>query len=172
MRQWSPGWGVAPEADGSLASQPRPWMRFCHSQTATNVDSPRMFATRGRIVSEVPVANMIDHGFAFNAHRWEFTDVPEQGIYTRREVYEGVRGPEDFEPWLSRIETLPPSVLDDAQKRIPAAWYDDDWARLENLLERLYRRRKSVPDLVRRAKKAAVDPFPNWTRVRSAAGGT
>ena len=29
----------------------------------------------------VYVANMIDHGFAFNAHRWEFSDIPDQGIY-------------------------------------------------------------------------------------------
>ena len=82
-----------------------------------------------------------------------------------------MRGLDDFEPWLSRIESLPLSVLDDAQKRIPVAWYDDDWAQLDSLLERLYARRKSVPDLVRRAKKASVDPFPNWTDSRSATGG-
>ena len=121
--------------------------------------------------SLVYVANMIDHGFAFNAHRWDFSQLPEQGIYTRREVYENVRGIEAFEPWLSRIENLSTDVLDDAQKRIPAAWYDDSWDELESLLERLYRRRKEVADLVRNAKQAALDPFPNWTMAVSAAGG-
>ncbi len=121
--------------------------------------------------SLVYVAGMIDHGFAFNAHRWEFSNLPEQGIYTRREVYESVRGIDDFEPWLSRIVNLSSGVLDDAQKRIPPAWYNDDWDQLESLLTRLYKRRKEVPDLVRNARKASVDPFPNWTSVHSAAGG-
>lgn len=119
----------------------------------------------------VYVASMIDHGFAFNAHHWNFSDLPEQGIYTRREVYDRVRGPDDFEPWLSRIENLPPSAIDDAQKRIPPAWYDDQWDELERLLERLYERRKETPDLVRKAKQASIDPFPNWTAACSAAGG-
>ena len=119
----------------------------------------------------VYVACMIDHGFAFNAHRWDFSDLPEQGIYTRREVYERIRGLDDFEPWLSRIENLSPDVLDHAQKRIPASWYGDDWEQLESLLERLYARRKRVPELIRKAKEASVDPFPNWTATRSAARG-
>jgi len=122
--------------------------------------------------SLVYVVNMIDHGFAFNAHRWEFADLPEQGVYTRREVYADVRSIDSFEPWLSRIVDLPPSVLDRAYKSIPAAWYADDWQALERLLERLYERRKQVPDLVRKAKRCAVDPFPAWPQPRAAGAGT
>lgn len=121
--------------------------------------------------SLVYVANMIDHGFAFNAHHWDFSENPEQGLYTRREVYEGVRGFDDFEPWLGRIRNLPPSVLDDAYKYIPPDWYDEQWDELESLLERLYARRAETPDLIRKSKLAARDPFPEW-RMAAASGGT
>ncbi|MCB1019154.1 MAG: hypothetical protein KDC27_04465 [Acidobacteria bacterium] len=120
--------------------------------------------------SLVYVANMIDHGFAFNAHHWEFSDNPEQGLYTRREVYEGVKGFDDFEPWLGRILNMPPSVLDDAYKYVPPDWYEEDWDALESLLERLYKRRKETPDLIRKSKLASRDPFPDW-RLAAASGG-
>ena len=121
--------------------------------------------------SLVYVVNMIDHGFAFNAHHWDFSDNPEQGLYTRREVYDGVRGYDDFEPWLSRILNMPPSVLDDAYKYTPPDWYEGQWDEFESLLERLYARRAQTPDLIRRSKLAARDPFPEW-RFATASGGT
>jgi len=108
------------------------------------------------------VANMVDHGFAFNAQHWDFSDSPERGLYTRREIYEDVTGYESFEPWLDRIRNCSADVLDDAYKKIPPEWHGHDWDALELLLERLYRRRELVPDLLRAAKDAARDPFPNW----------
>lgn len=120
--------------------------------------------------SLVYVVNMIDHGFAFNAHHWDFSENPEQGLYTRREVYESVRGYDDFEPWLGRILNLPPAVLDDAYKYIPPEWYEHQWEELESLLERLYKRRAETPDLIRKSKLAARDPFPEW-RLATASGG-
>ena len=121
--------------------------------------------------SLVYVANMIDHGFAFNAHHWDFSENPEQGLYTRREVYESVKGFDDFEPWLGRICNLPPSVLDDAYKYVPPHWHGEQWDELESLLERLYARRAETPDLIRKSKLAARDPFPEW-RMAAASGGT
>lgn len=115
-------------------------------------------------------ANMIDHGFAFNAQNWEFPDSPERGLYSRREVYKDVAGYDDFQPWLERIENCPTEVLDDAAKRIPPAWYEDDWEALETMLEQLHRRRARVAELVRESKNAGRDPFPNWSlRARSVA---
>ena len=35
--------------------------------------------------SLVYVVNFIDHGFAFNAHHWDFSDSPEIGLYSPRE---------------------------------------------------------------------------------------
>ena len=65
-------------------------------------------------------ARMIDHGFAFDAQNWQFTDSPERGLYTRREVYKTVTGYESFEPWLSRIRDYPAQILEEAQKKARA----------------------------------------------------
>lgn len=108
------------------------------------------------------VAAMVDHGFAFTAQNWTFRDLPHIGIYPRVWIYERVTGYDTFEPWLSWIRQCSLDVLDDAFKRVPPEWYDGDIAALEELLEQLYERRKKVPELVRAAKQAPRDPFPNW----------
>ena len=110
----------------------------------------------------VYVVNMIDHGFAFDAHNWAFSDLPECGLYGRREVYLGVLGYESFEPWLDRICHCSSEVFDDAYKKAPPQWYDGDWDHLESMLEELYKRRSRVPELLRSAKRASRDPFPRW----------
>lgn len=120
--------------------------------------------------SLVYVAAMIDHGFAFNAQNWEFPDAPERGLYARRELYAGVKGYDDFEPWLSRIRDCPKEVLDKGLESVPPEWYDHDWDALDSMLQVLYKRRTIVPELLRDAKNASRDPFPNWeTAARSAA---
>ena len=120
--------------------------------------------------SLVYVAAMIDHGFAFEAQNWSFSDSPERGLYSRREVYERVSGFEAFEPWLGRIRNCSSNVLDDVYKNVPPEWHGGDWDGLEALLEQLHRRRSRVPDLVREAKKAGRDPFPNWSAAATAVG--
>lgn len=120
--------------------------------------------------SLVYIVNMIDHGFAFNAHHWDFTDSPERGLYLRREVYENVNGFDSFEPWLTRVRECPAEVLDDAYKRIPPAWLGVDSGELEDLLERLFARRSSIATLLWETRGALKNPFPNWTTRSSAAG--
>ncbi len=112
--------------------------------------------------SLVYVANFIDHGFAFNAQHWTFSDGPAQGLYPRREVYEEVRGLESFEPWLGRIENLPAEVLDDAYRLIPADWYGRDFDAVEGLLERLHARRGRTAELLDKVRSVSGNPFPNW----------
>ncbi len=112
--------------------------------------------------SLVYVVNMIDHGFAFNAQNWEFSDSSEIGLYSRSEVYSGVSGYHSFEPWLDLIRHCPLDVFDDAYKKTPPEWHGGDWDGIESLLERLYQRRVRVPELVRAGKNAGRDPFPNW----------
>lgn len=118
--------------------------------------------------SLVYVATMIDHGFAFEAQNWSFSDSPERGLYSRREVYEKVAGFAAFEPWLDRIRNCSSNVLDDVYKKVPPEWHGGDWDGLEALLEQLYRRRGRVPELVRQAKQAGRDPFPNWSTAATA----
>ena len=106
---------------------------------------------------------MIDNGFCFNAGEWNFPDAPLRGIYARHRVYEGVRGMEAFEPWISRLEErIDEAAVEEAASEIPPAWYDDKADVLERLLEQLLRRRKLVPELIVAAKKSSAQPFPNW----------
>ena len=108
-------------------------------------------------------AQMIDHGFCFNAGEWNFPDAPLRGIYARQIVYEGVRGFEAFEPWIARLEKIDEDALDDAASAVPPEWYGFDSAALYQMLEQLHRRRRLVPELIRSAWKSSRLPFPHWT---------
>ena len=109
-------------------------------------------------------AVMIDQGFCFNAAEWNFPDAPMRGLYPRRVVYEHVRGLDDFEPWLSRLESeLDWTVLTEIAQTIPPEWYESDAQSLERLLERLDRRRSRVRELLWDTWRTRQDVFPNWS---------
>ena len=108
------------------------------------------------------VARMIDHGFAFNGPHWDFPESPLQGLYARRLVYDRVRSLEDFQPWLDHVRHFPEEVMDQAWKRVPPEWLEDDEEALQSLLERLFERRKRIPELLASCRGARVSPFPNW----------
>jgi hypothetical protein len=107
-------------------------------------------------------AQMIDHGFCFNASEWNFPDAPLRGLYTRHRVYESVHCMEAFEPWLARIERLDEATSEAAASEIPPDWYDGQQDALFVLLEKLVRRRGLVPELIVSAWKSSAQPFPNW----------
>jgi hypothetical protein len=119
---------------------------------------------RGGRTAERPafVARMIDHGFAFNGPNWDFPDSPLQGLYARRQVYSEVRSIEDFEPWLGRVMHFPEEAMDQAWKRIPPTWIEGDEDALRELLERLFDRRKLLPELLAASRQTRTSPFPNW----------
>jgi hypothetical protein len=108
-------------------------------------------------------AQMIDHGFCFNAGEWNFPDAPLRGIYGRHRVYESVRGLDDFDQWLTRIEKkMTEEVFDEIGSEIPPDWYGGETDCLEKLCRQLLRRRPLVRDLVISAWKSSAQPFPNW----------
>ena len=108
-------------------------------------------------------AMMIDFGFCFNAGEWDFPDAPLRGLYSRQRVYEPVGGMEAFEPWLARLEKqITERVLGEEAAQIPPEWYGGDWNALERLIERLYRRRERVQELILSARNSGREPFPNW----------
>src|SRR5579864_8047983 len=108
-------------------------------------------------------AMMIDFGFCFNAGEWDFPDAPLRGLYARHRVYDGVAGMDAFEPWLARLQNrITERVLGEEAAQIPPEWYAGDWGALERLLERLYRRRERVPELILSARNSGREPFPNW----------
>jgi hypothetical protein len=108
-------------------------------------------------------ALMIDQGFCFNAGEWNFPDSPLRGLYHRHRVYAGVRGWESFEPYLSRLEALPPAALDRAAAQVPPEWYNADTEAMTRLLEQLDRRRARIRELITAAKNSSRQPFPNWS---------
>ena len=126
---------------------------------------PEQQANPARPESEdVPYTTvMIDQGFCFNAGDWNFPDAPLRGLYARNRVYEGITGTESFAPWLSRLEDrITEKAIAAILQELPPEWYDDDMDTLLAVAERLYQRRKRVPELLFAAKTTTRHPFPNW----------
>src|SRR3990172_6731747 len=69
----------------------------------------------------------------------------------------------DFEPWLTRLESLPPAALDQAAASVPPEWYNADTEAMDRLLEQLDPRRKRIRELIAAAKNSSRQPFPNWS---------
>lgn len=108
------------------------------------------------------VAVMIDHGFVFNGSAWQFTVSPGHGLYPRNKAYEQVHSLDDFRPWLDLVVHFPEEEVARALRRIPPEWFDDDYDEFVQLLGRLLRRTRRVPDLITDACRAPAKPFPNW----------
>ena len=53
-------------------------------------------------------------------------------------------------------------MIDRAWKRIPRDWIDGEEDALDQLLERLFERRKRVPELISACRGARTTPFANW----------
>lgn len=107
-------------------------------------------------------ATLIDHGFCFNDGEWNFPDSPIRSIYPRRLVYESVLGLKSFEPYLSRVENIETSDLEECLREVPPEWCGDDPQQLSRLAERLYDRRRRIRQLIIDAKQSSLRPFPNW----------
>ena len=108
------------------------------------------------------VARMIDHGYTFNGPHWDFPESALHGVYARRVVYDGVRGIEDFQPWLDQVIHFPEEVIDRAWRGIPPEWVEGEEDALDRLLEQLWTRRKRTPELIEACREIPGNPFPNW----------
>ncbi|HEY1657987.1 MAG TPA: HipA family kinase [Candidatus Sulfotelmatobacter sp.] len=107
-------------------------------------------------------ASFIDQGYCFNAGEWTFPDYPLRGVYSRNEVYAGVRGWESFEPWLSRVEKMEEDIVWSVAGGIPPAWYADEWDALQALVRTLIQRREFVRGLIELFRISVRRPFPRW----------
>ena len=136
----------------------------------SNADSRQSIFYRARISdprgNEIAtrgfVTQMMDNGYVFDGPHWQYGDSPIQGHYFRLQVYSEVRSFDDLQPWLDRVLHFPPEVIDDARKRIPLEWIEGDEEALDGLLERLFARRKRIPDLIDAARVAKAGLFPQW----------
>jgi hypothetical protein len=142
-----------------------------------NADSRQAIFFRARLKEWLPgslsypqrmgfVAQMVDNGFVFEGPHWRLGDSPIQGLYFRPMVYSGVRGLDDFQPWLDRIVHFPEEVVDQALKQIPPAWLEGEETAMMELLDRLMTRRKRVPELLEGTRDARANAFPKWGRAR------
>lgn len=110
-------------------------------------------------------AVFIDQGFCFHAGEWKFEDAPLRGVYPRNAVYGRVTGWESFEPWLSRMESMPVERIWDAAAEIPPEWYGGAVEEMERLVETLEKRRGRIRELVEGFGKTERRPFAAWEKM-------
>ena len=92
-------------------------------------------------------AVFIDFGYCFHAGEWRFEDAPLRGVYFGM-MFTGDRGWESFEPWLTRIETMPEDTVWAAANEVPPEWYGGDQSEMETLVEKLLKRRSRIRELI------------------------
>ncbi len=112
-------------------------------------------------------AVFIDFGYCFQAGEWRFEDAPLRGVYYRNDVYREITGWESFEPWLTRMETMPAETVWAAANEIPMEWYGGDQGELEALVDKVLLRRSRIRELIEAFGNSERRPFPKW----GAAGG-
>jgi len=117
-------------------------------------------------------ALLIDQGFCFNDGDWSFPDSPIRGLYPRRLVYEKVEGFKSFEPFISRIENLDRSQIEECVLQMPEEWCAPDPGQLAQLAERLYKRHRGLRQAIIDAKNSSLNPFPNWRETKGVARST
>jgi hypothetical protein len=115
-------------------------------------------------------AVFIDFGYCFHAGEWRFEDAPLRGVYYRNDVYQEIRGWESFEPWLTRLETMPAETVWEVANAVPPEWYGGDQAEMEALVEKLLKRQSRIRELVEGFGKSDRKPFPKWGKVEKEEG--
>ncbi len=109
-------------------------------------------------------AVFIDYGYCFHAGEWRFEDLPLRGVYYRNDVYREITGWESFEPWLTRLETMPAETVWAAANEVPPEWYGGDLAEMEALVEKLLERRSRIREMIEGFGRSDRRPFPKWGR--------
>jgi len=110
-------------------------------------------------------AVFIDFGYCFHAGEWRFEDAPLRGVYYRNDVYREITGWESFEPWLTRLETMPAETVWAAAGAIPPEWYGSDLGEIEALVEKLLARRSRIRELIEGFGRSDRKPFPKWGKM-------
>jgi hypothetical protein len=115
-------------------------------------------------------AVFIDFGYCFHAGEWRFEDAPLRGVYYRNEVYREIVGWESFEPWLTRLETLPEETIWESANEVPPEWYGGDPAAMETMVEKLLSRRSLIRPLIEAFGNSDRRPFPKWGGKKTESG--
>jgi hypothetical protein len=115
-------------------------------------------------------AVFIDYGYCFHAGEWRFEDLALRGVYYRNDVYREIASWESFEPWLTRLETLPAETVWAAANEVPPEWYGGDLSEMEALVEKLLARQKRIRELIEAFGRSDRQPFPKWGRLGNGGG--
>jgi hypothetical protein len=107
-------------------------------------------------------AVFIDFGYCFHAGEWRFEDAPLRGVYYRNDVYRDIVGWESFEPWLTRLETMPEETIWKAANEVPPEWYGGALEDMESLVDKLLHRRSRIRPLIEGFGNSDRGPFPKW----------
>ena len=108
--------------------------------------------------------HMIDFGYAFNGPNWDFPDSDLAGIYCCARVYDTLSTTADLEPWLSRVEDMPRSVITDALETLPPEWLaPEDHKLLPSLVRTAHSRQSSLRrTLTSLLSRRRATHFPAW----------
>jgi hypothetical protein len=110
-------------------------------------------------------AVFIDFGYCFHAGEWRFEDAPLRGVYYLNAVYREVTGWGSFEPWLTRLETMPEDTVWEAANEVPPEWYGGDLSEMEALVQELLARRGRIRELIELFARSERRPFPKWVEM-------
>lgn len=102
---------------------------------------------------------LIDNSHCFNTCGDDFSLRARPLLAWWAHLYENVFGCEDFEPWLSRIETLSESAIADCASGIPSDWYTRP-GRPGHVIQTLLRHRHEVRTAILELGDSGV--FKNW----------
>lgn len=105
-------------------------------------------------------ASMIDSGQCFRGSKWSFHPARRLAPHPNSHYFSWISGVESFDPWLSLIEQLDESVVQEAWRAVPSEWYQEDWPLLKMLLRRLDARRKGLRAAVRLFCADDTSAFP------------
>jgi len=111
------------------------------------------------------IAQMVDHGYAFDGPHWSFNDSPIQGLYFRPLVYAHLRSLDDLQPALDRVRGCPTTVFDEILRHMPESWIEGDEKEFEKLIEQLHLRRTRIEQLLLATVRARPQSFPAWQAV-------
>lgn len=108
-------------------------------------------------------AVMIDNGQILNGSHWKFVDSHRLCSYISPEVYSGVRGWSDFDPWFARINEFRDGDLERVSLSVPDEWIAGQTAELQRIVQQLEYRIGQLPRLIEDMHRCCKPtPFINW----------
>ncbi len=105
----------------------------------------------------------LNHDFCFGGVAWELDRAQKPQLYLHAPVYRNIRDWSSFEPYVLAIEKIRLDEILLLAEAIPTDWYDD-FAELQQMVLKLFVRRRRVRHLLAECIVAHRECFPDWRR--------